>query len=234
MPDPNDTSRWAPVKQMMAGAAPVTLGPMHAYHMAHTPRRLLYTLSYYKFAAKLIRPPGAPAKRVLDIGCGEGLGTWTLAKECGQAKGVDFDDDLIQIAKQNWTPADSTEPAVSFECGDALALRDDPFDAAVSFDVIEHILPANADAFLAAVAAQLTPHGLAVIGTPNETSAKYASPVTNAGHVNLYTGQRLQEVMSRHFTQVFMFAANDEVVHTGFLPMAHYLIAVGVRPCRMR
>ena len=27
-----------------------------------------------------------------------------------------------------------------------------------------------------------------------------------------------------------MFAANDELVHTGFLPMAHYLLAVGCRP----
>jgi hypothetical protein len=32
--------------------------------------------------------------------------------------------------------------------------------------------------------------------------------------------------MERYFHAVFLFSMNDEVVHTGFAPMAHYLIAV--------
>lgn len=28
----------------------------------------------------------------------------------------------------------------------------------------------------------------------------------------------------------FLFSMNDEVVHTGYYPMAHYLIAVGIGP----
>ncbi|VFM95981.1 MAG: hypothetical protein BECKG1743D_GA0114223_101368 [Candidatus Kentron sp. G] len=35
--------------------------------------------------------------------------------------------------------------------------------------------------------------------------------------------------MRAHFSHVFLFAANDEVVHTGFMPMAHYYIAMGCR-----
>ena len=101
MAQADDQSRWQPVKEMMAGAADVSLGAKHSYHMANTPCRLLYTLSYYKFACKLIKPPGTKNKRVLDIGCGEGMGTWTLAAECGYAKDVDFDQDLINTAKQN-------------------------------------------------------------------------------------------------------------------------------------
>ena len=38
-----------------------------------------------------------------------------------------------------------------------------------------------------------------------------------------------EEEMKKYFHHVFLFGANDEVVHTGFLPMAHYLIAVGCR-----
>ena len=34
--------------------------------------------------------------------------------------------------------------------------------------------------------------------------------------------------MQRYFHNVFLFSMNDEVVHTGFYPMAHYLIALGV------
>jgi 2-polyprenyl-3-methyl-5-hydroxy-6-metoxy-1,4-benzoquinol methylase len=218
-----ETSRWEPVKDLMAGAASVALGSMHAYHMAKTPRRMLYTLSYYKFAAKMIgkREDGSAA-RILDIGCGEGLGTWLLAAECGYARGVDFDADLIATAQRNW-PADRA----SFACADVLAMEPEPYDAAVNFDVIEHILPDHADAFLAAMAANLTPHGIAIVGTPNITSRPYASAVTNAGHVNLYDAERLEAQMRRRFRQVFMFGANDEIVHTGFAPMCHYLIALG-------
>lgn len=226
MTDTTEQSRWDPVKDLMAGAAPVQLGPMHAYHMANTPRRMLYTFSYYKFAAKMIgRPVGETPKRVLDVGCGEGLGTWILAKECGYAKGVDFDEDLIAVANENWT-----EPCIDFTCEDMLAMKSQPFDAVVNFDVIEHILPEHAGDFLSGMAANMNPFGTAIVGTPNITSQPYASAVTNAGHVNLYDGERLEAEMREHFTQVFMFGANDEVVHTGFLPMAHYLIAVGCRP----
>jgi hypothetical protein len=41
----------------------------------------------------------------------------------------------------------------------------------------------------------------------------------------------LKNVLERFFTNVFLFSMNDEVVHTGFSPMAHYLfcLCVGVR-----
>ena len=110
-----------------------------------------------------------------------------------------------------------------------LDLPDEPYDAVVTFDVIEHILPQNADNFMAKVTANLSPYGIAIVGTPNLTAREYASAAANAGHVNLYSGERLEQEMLRHFTQVFMLGANDELVHTGFLPMAHYLIAVGCR-----
>jgi hypothetical protein len=36
--------------------------------------------------------------------------------------------------------------------------------------------------------------------------------------------------MQRYFKHVFMFSMNDEVVHTGFFPMAHYLFALCAEP----
>jgi 2-polyprenyl-3-methyl-5-hydroxy-6-metoxy-1,4-benzoquinol methylase len=224
MTTPDETSRWEPVKDLMAGAAPVSFGPMHTYQWRHSPRRLLFTTSYYKFAAKMI---GGPSKRVLDIGCGEGLGTWLLAKECGYARGVDFDEDSINTAKANWA-----DDSIDFFCGDVLKQPAKDYDAVVNFDVIEHIMPEHADAFVQGMVDNLGPYGIGIIGTPNITTRQYASAVTNAGHVNMYDGERLKETMGRFFTQVFMFGANDEVVHTGFLPMCHYLIAMGVRPRR--
>lgn len=224
-------SRWQPVIDMMAGAKPVELGAMHSYHARKTPRRLLYTTSYYKFAAKLIAANTPKPARVLDVGCGEGIGTYLVAKECGFARGVDFDADLIATADKNWVQNDN-EPVCEFAAKDFLEEPQADFDAVINFDVIEHIQPDNAERFIAGMAANLRDHGLAIVGTPNVTSAQYASAVTNAGHVNLYDGNRLHDEMSAHFSRVFMFGANDELVHTGYFPMCHYLIAVGVMPKR--
>jgi 2-polyprenyl-3-methyl-5-hydroxy-6-metoxy-1,4-benzoquinol methylase len=209
--------RWHDVRAMM-NVENVEFGQHVAYWFHKSPRRTLHSMSYYKFAAKMI----GKGKRVLDIGCGEGLGTWLLAVECGEAQGVDFDADAVASAARNWT-----DPRISFECGDAFELAGQgAWDAVVNFDVIEHIYPEHADAFLGKITELLAPGGVAVIGTPNITSRQYASEVTNAGHVNMYSGERLEESLKEHFEHVFVFSANDELVHTGYWPMAHYLLAL--------
>ena len=74
----------------------------------------------------------------------------------------------------------------------------------------------------------LRPHAVCIIGTPNATAKQHASPLSVEGHVNLKSAESLKELLSRYFYNVFMFSMNDEVVHTGFYPMAHYLLGVGV------
>jgi SAM-dependent methyltransferase len=210
---------WDEVTEMM-GDKGIALGRYLTYWFEHTPRRALYYASYYKFAAKMI----GRDKRVLDVGCSEGLGTWLLAAECGFARGIDPDEEAIAIGRSNWP-----EQQVEFVAADFLEAPPGQWDAVVSFDVIEHILPENARHFVKRVAANLTPHGIAVVGTPNLTGQIYASEVSKAGHVNVYSAERLEAEMRRAFAHVFMFGANDEVVHTGYAPMAHYLIALACK-----
>ena len=208
---------WKEVKKLL-GKRRISFGKHISYWFYRTPRRALHSMSYYKFAARLI----GEGKRVLDLGCGEGLGTWLLAAECGYAAGVDLDEDAIGKAQNNWN-----DPRVAFHCKDFLDADLGQLDAIVSFDVIEHILPQNTHRFFQKIMDCLVHNGIAIIGTPNISSHRYASKITRIGHVNLYSGDRLENQMSQYFHHVFMFGANDEVVHTGFLPMAHYLITVG-------
>ena len=215
-------SNWACVtKEFMQKTPEINLGQYASHWFYKTPRRVLHSMSYYKFAAKLI----GPDKRVLDIGCNEGLGTFLMGKECGFAKGVDFDEEAIKCAQKNFT-----EPFVQFAASDFLeSSEDEKWDAIINFDVIEHIMPENAPAFFASIAKHLTPEGVAIIGTPSKISQDFASEISKKGHVNIYTYERLEEEMQKHFNCVFMFAANDEVVHTGYLPLAHYFITVGCK-----
>ena len=81
--------------------------------------------------------------------------------------------------------------------------------------------------FLETIYSNLDAEGFCVIGTPNVTANQYASKMSQIGHVNLFSAERLTDLMRKYFYHVFLFGVNDEVVHTGFYPMCHYLMALG-------
>jgi 2-polyprenyl-3-methyl-5-hydroxy-6-metoxy-1,4-benzoquinol methylase len=196
----------------------IKLGRYASYWCLKTPRRLLHSMSYYKFASKII----GKEKKVLDIGCNEGLGTWLLAKECGYAKGLDFDEEAIDTAKKNFNDA-----IIKFDCQDILSHPLTPtWDAIVNFDVIEHILPENTNRFMEAIKSGLKEDGVLIIGSPSQISQQFASEISKKGHINIHSPEEWKQLMQKHFENVFIFAANDEVVHTGYMELAHYLIAV--------
>lgn len=196
---------------------PVTLGPYYSYQIKHSPRRLIFMMSYYKFAAKMI----GSGKRVLELGCNEGFGTLYLGEFAQEVKGVDFDERAIE-----WADKMRVNDNTHFLHDDFLGKDYGSFDAVVSIDVIEHIYPENEAMYLDTVVNNLAHDGIAVIGTPNEAGQKFANPDISGAHVNLYTGDRLVTSLSRYFHNVFLFSGNDEMVHTGYSPMAHYFLAL--------
>jgi cyclopropane fatty-acyl-phospholipid synthase-like methyltransferase len=99
-------------------------------------------------------------------------------------------------------------------------------DGLYSLDVLEHIAPRDEDAYLTHLCDSLTEEGVLIIGSPSLESQPYASPQSKAGHVNCKSGAELKVLLGQYFKNVFLFSMNDEVVHTGFYPMAHYLLAV--------
>lgn len=196
-------------------------GPYCSYIFQNTPRRIGRLLSYYKFASRMI----GSKKRILDIGCNEGIGTYLVGKQCGFAKGIDFDTEAIKAARGNFTTGCTT-----FAEEDFLKMpASEKYDAIINFDVIEHIYPEHAPAFFQKISDQLEDEGLVIIGTPSEISQEYASAVTKKGHVNIYSHTRLEKEMRDFFDIVFLFPAHDEIVHTGYLPLAHYFIAIGCK-----
>ena len=93
-------------------------------------------------------------------------------------------------------------------------------------DVIEHILKEEEERFVSNVVGSLNENGVCIVGTPSIESRAYASPPSKAGHVNCKDDQGLKGLMQKFFHNVFVFSMNDEVIHTGFQPMAHYLWTV--------
>src|SRR5207247_2527453 len=97
---------------------------------------------------------------------------------------------------------------------------------AYALDVLEHIPQENEDLFIKNMINSLNQQGVMIVGMPSLESQEYASLQSKIGHVNCKSGKALKDCLSRYFHNVFIFSMNDEVVHTGFYPMAHYLFAL--------
>jgi hypothetical protein len=72
----------------------------------------------------------------------------------------------------------------------------------------------------------LNDKGIYICGTPSKYSEKYASERSRIQHINLKTAPEKKDLFEKYFDFVWIFSMNDEVVHTGYYPMAHYLFAV--------
>jgi 2-polyprenyl-3-methyl-5-hydroxy-6-metoxy-1,4-benzoquinol methylase len=183
------------------------------------PKRLTFLLARYKFVGKMLS--GLP--RVLEVGCADAFGTRLVRQEVAQVTAVDFDPVFIRDAQQHLDDRWSIDLRVHDILEGPVP---GPFDGAYSLDVIEHIPAVQEGRFVANLTRSLTERGVLIIGTPSLHSQAYASTPSREGHVNCKTAPDLKRLLAGFFHNVFIFSMNDEVVHTGFYPMAHYLIAL--------
>ena len=187
------------------------------------PKRTLFTLARYKFVAKML----SGRQQVLEIGCADAFGTRLVQQEVGHVTAVDFDPVFIADAQARMDPAWPMECRVhDMLTGPVVGT----FDAIYSLDVLEHIAPDQEYTFMANLIDSLAPAGVAIVGIPSLESQAYASPQSKAGHVNCKTGNVFKSFLEDYFQNVFVFSMNDEVVHTGYFPMAHYLMALCTSP----
>jgi 2-polyprenyl-3-methyl-5-hydroxy-6-metoxy-1,4-benzoquinol methylase len=214
----NEAEAWRKVTEKFEDRV-VRFGRHWSFNIYTDPKRLAFVLSRYKFAAKI----AARGKRVLELGCSEGLGGRILAEFAQSYTGIDLDEEAVATARLNLTGEKYT-----FLDGNFLGRRLGTFDSVISIDVIEHIKPAVEHRFFQTCYDNLDEDGICLIGTPNLTASPYASPASQEGHVNLFDGERLKTTLQAYFHNVFLFGLNDEIVHTGFTPMAHFLMAAGV------
>jgi 2-polyprenyl-3-methyl-5-hydroxy-6-metoxy-1,4-benzoquinol methylase len=196
-----------------------TLGLMTSQAWLDDPRRLTFTLSRYKFVSKML----SGSKNVLEVGCADAFGTRIVLQEVDKLTATDFDplfvEDTNKRKARRWP----------FECKvhDMLSAPfKGKFDGIYALDVLEHIDVSDEDLFLSNMLTSLTNHGTMIIGMPSLESQSYASPISKEGHVNCKSMPDLKETMQKYFHNVYMFSMNDEVVHTGYHKMAHYLIAL--------
>lgn len=186
------------------------------------PKRVVFVLSRYKFVAKML----SGKKRVLEVGCADAFGSKIVSHEVDELVVTDYDAYFIEGVKARGENGWHSDAKVH-------DILDGPFgkdyDAAFCLDVFEHIAPEKEHVILENLKLSVADQGVVIIGIPSLESQSYASPKSIKGHVNCKSGDEFKHLLEQHFTHTFLFSMNDEVVHTGFYPMAHYLFALCVK-----
>jgi SAM-dependent methyltransferase len=141
--------------------------------------------------------------KVIDVGCGYGYGTHYLAEATKFVVGVDSDPKAINFALRSYARQN-----LEFRLIDVYDLQslDESFDAAVSFEVIEHLKQPRA--YLRNVAEALANDAMFYVSTPNKkyTERFYVNGRSpNKGHLTEYCPEEMRRLLNEFFSIESMF-----------------------------
>ena len=197
------------------------LGLMNSKVWSEDPKRLIFTLSRYKFVSKMFNGIDS----VLEIGCGDGFGSKIVNQTVKNLTISDYDPLFIDRFNADLNTKSDIK-AVTHDFLEKEFAKS--VDAIYSLDVLEHIHPEKEHLFISNCVKSLKKDGALIFGMPSLESQLHASPASKEGHVNCKSGNDFKECMEKYFKNVFLFSMNDEVIHTGFEKMSHYLFTLCV------
>ena len=176
----------------------------------HDPIFVAQHLAAYAF----VRPQVAGA-RVLEVGFGAGYGTAYLAEQAASVVGVDIAPGNIPRAQARYGRSNTTFRQFD---GMHLPFPDGAFDAAGSFQVIEHIPEPQLEAWLAEIRRVLAPSGRLFVSTLNLAhNRKPGRPYEKLPyHEKEFTAPELEQLLRRVFPSVTMYGVHPTWRHRGW------------------
>lgn len=150
-------------------------------------------LAAYRFAATYVDRK----KRVLDLGCSDGYGSFLIAKKSKEITALDIDKRTIQEARKKYNIKN-----LDFVVGSALSLQwSSKFNVVVSFQVIEHL--GDVELYLSQVKKVLKKEGIFILSTPNRLlRLKSGEKPWNKFHVQEFDKEDLKDILEEYFSKV--------------------------------
>ena len=138
-------------------------GPMKPLHMMN-PVRTAWILE------RIRRKFSSTSVRLLDVGCGAGLLSESLARSGCEVQGLDAGEETIAAARAH---AQGQGLNLTYRAGTAeeLAAEGQTFPVITALEIIEHV--ADPAGFIATLASLLEPGGLLFLSTLNRTPQSY-------------------------------------------------------------
>ena len=143
-----------------------TRGAYHWEQIGNHPRKAnAFVASRYEMCLRLWERQGGTlqGKRLLDLGCGDGVLTYLLDRRGAISHGIDVSDLAVELGRQKHRERGS-KATFSVASGYDTGLPESSFDGVISSDVIEHVQ--EPQLFLSEIKRILKPGGLAIISTP--------------------------------------------------------------------
>ena len=162
----------------------------------------------FELRSRFVLGEARSVDRVLDLGCGDGSFTATLAPNVADVVGAEVAEAAVRRARRR-------HPALAFELvplDGPLPFADGAFDLVWSTEVIEHV--ADTARWLSEVRRVLAPAGRLLLTTPNHGRLRlalggierYSEPLGD--HLHLYSRRSLEQVLAEFgFAEIELRAA---------------------------
>jgi 2-polyprenyl-3-methyl-5-hydroxy-6-metoxy-1,4-benzoquinol methylase len=193
------------------------------FQLANDPKHLGFLFARHKIVGKLLRDK----KRILEVGCQDGFGTYLVSQYVDSITGIDIEEKHIKEAKKIW----KNYLKIQFLNLDITKKNNlGKFDSIFMLDVFEHISPLKSNKFLQSVIGHMSDNAMLIVGMPTKESQVYASKLSKLGHINLFTIFEAKLFFDKFFKNVLIFGMNDENLNLNFEPLNHYMMIIGIGP----
>ena len=157
------------------------------------PQKPLHALNPVRLGYVATRAPLSGA-RALDVGCGGGLLSESLARAGAKVTAIDLAPDLVRVARLHALES-GLEIDYRVQAVEALASAEaGSFDVVTCMEMLEHV--PDPGAILRACAALLRPGGRLFVSTINRTPAAFALAIVGAEYV-----ARLLPAGTHHYSE---------------------------------
>jgi SAM-dependent methyltransferase len=157
---------------------------------AEKPIRERQLAAYYK-ALEYVE-----ARRILEVGCGEGIGASIVARKSDSVVAVDYSEQALSHARSNYG-ARNIE-FVQMEVP-PIGFVDSSFDVVICFQMIEHLKKPGE--LVKEIGRVLRDDGIALIATVNKVESISANPY----HVHEFSALEFEELLRTYFGSVEIY-----------------------------
>jgi len=145
-------------------------------------------------------------KAVLELGCGEGVGTAILAEAASELLAIDYSRKAVETASRNLS---SGKIRFQVERVPPIRIADGRFDVVIMFQMIEHL--DRAEPLIEEICRVLKDRGTLLVATVN----KEESLTDNPFHLHEFNREELEELLGKYFAEVGFFGlfGNEKYDH---------------------
>jgi GT2 family glycosyltransferase/SAM-dependent methyltransferase len=152
----------------------------------------------------------AGGKRVLDLACGTGHGSYIIASEAAEVVGIDVNASAIRRASKSFT-----RPNLKFMVADGVDLPFDAqsFDVVIANEILDHV--DNPEALASEARRVLADGGLFLASTPTK-SVHNQSKNAHQLHASQSELEEFRELLSRNFGHVHYTGLRMALISAGY------------------